>query len=121
VTLVSYSRTLLHALEAAEEAGRDGISVEVIDLRTIVPLDLATIIASVKKTGRLIVAHEAHRSVGFGAEIASLVQEQAFDYLDAPIVRVGAAHVPIPASKPLEDVVLPGKPQILEAIRAIVA
>jgi pyruvate/2-oxoglutarate/acetoin dehydrogenase E1 component len=121
VTLVSYSRTLLHSLEAAEEAGREGISVEVVDLRTIAPLDLATIVASVKKTGRLIVAHEAHRSVGFGAEIASLVQEQAFDYLDAPIMRVGAAHVPIPASKPLEDVVLPGKPQILEAIRTIIA
>jgi acetoin:2,6-dichlorophenolindophenol oxidoreductase subunit beta len=121
VTLVSYSRTLLQALEAADEARRDGISVEVIDLRTIAPLDLDAIIKSTKKTGRLVVAHEAHRSVGFGAEIASLVQEQAFDYLDAPVMRVGAAHVPIPASKPLEDVVLPGKPQILEAIRAIVA
>jgi acetoin:2,6-dichlorophenolindophenol oxidoreductase subunit beta len=120
VTLVSYSRTLLQCLEAAEEVRKDGVSVEVIDLRTIVPLDLDAIIKSVKKTGRLIVAHEAHRSVGFGAEIASLVQEQAFDYLDAPVMRVGAAHVPIPASKPLEDVVLPGKQHILEAIRSIV-
>ncbi len=121
VTLVSYSRTLLHSLEAAAEAAREGISVEVIDLRTIAPLDLEAILKSVKKTGRLVVAHEAHRSAGFGAEIASLVQEHAFDYLDAPVARVGAAHVPIPASKPLEDVVLPGKQQILEAIRSVVA
>jgi pyruvate/2-oxoglutarate/acetoin dehydrogenase E1 component len=121
VTLVSYSRTALHALEAAEEAAQEGISVEVIDLRTIYPLDLDCVIRSVKKTSRLVVAHEAHRSVGFGAELASLVQEHAFDYLDAPVMRVGAEHVPIPASKPLEDVVLPGPSQILKAVREIVA
>jgi len=121
VTLVSYSRTLLHSLEAAEQAAGDGISVEVIDLRCTVPLDLEAILASVRKTGRLIVAHEAHRSVGVGAEIASLVQEHAFDYLDAPIVRVGAMDIPIPSSKPLEDVVLPGPTQILAAIKQVVA
>jgi pyruvate dehydrogenase E1 component beta subunit len=121
VTLVSYSRTLLHSLEAAEQAASDGISVEVIDLRCTVPLDLDTILSSVRKTGRLIVAHEAHRSVGVGAEIASLVQEHAFDYLDAPIVRVAAMDIPIPSSKPLEDVVLPGPAQIVAAIRQAVA
>jgi acetoin:2,6-dichlorophenolindophenol oxidoreductase subunit beta len=121
VTLVSYSRTALHALEAAEAAAKEGVSVEVIDLRTVYPLDLECVIQSVKKTSRLIVAHEAHRSVGFGAELSSLVQERAFDYLDAPIMRVGAEHVPIPASKPLEDVVLPGPSHILKAIREIVA
>jgi pyruvate dehydrogenase E1 component beta subunit len=121
VTLVSYSRTLLHSLEAAEEAAGLGISTEVIDLRCTVPLDLDTILASVRKTGRLIIAHEAHRRLGVGAEIAALVQEHAFDYLDAPIMRVGAMDVPIPASKPLEDVVLPGKAQIVEAIRRMVA
>jgi pyruvate/2-oxoglutarate/acetoin dehydrogenase E1 component len=121
VTLVSYSRTLLHSLEAAEQAAGDGISVEVIDLRCTVPLDLEAILASVRKTGRLIIAHEAHRSVGVGAEIASLVQEHAFDYLDAPIVRVGAMDIPIPSSKPLEDVVLPGSAQILAAIKQVVA
>ena len=73
-----------------------------------------------RKTGRLIIAHEAHRRLGLGAEIAALVQEHAFDYLDAPIVRVGAMDIPIPASKPLEDVALPGKTQILQAIRHIV-
>jgi acetoin:2,6-dichlorophenolindophenol oxidoreductase subunit beta len=121
VTLVSYSRTLLHSLEAAEQAAGDGISVEVIDLRCTVPLDLEAILASVRKTGRLIIAHEAHRSVGVGAEIASLVQEHAFDYLDAPIVRVGAMDIPIPSSKPLEDAVLPGPVQILAAIKQVVA
>ncbi len=121
VTLVSYSRTVLHALEAAEEAASQGISTEVIDLRCTAPLDLDAILASVRKTGRLVIAHEAHRQLGMGAEIAALVQERAFDYLDAPIVRVGAMDIPIPSSKPLEDVVLPGKAQILAAIRQIVA
>lgn len=121
VTLVAYSRTLLHALEAAEAVAGLGISTEVIDLRCAAPLDLDTILASVRKTGRLVIAHEAHRRLGLGAEIAALVQEHAFDYLDAPIVRVGAMDIPIPASKPLEDVALPGKGQILEAIRQVVA
>jgi len=120
VTLVSYSRTVLHALEAAEEAASQGISTEVIDLRCTAPLDLDAILASVRKTGRLVIAHEAHRQLGMGAEIAALVQERAFDYLDAPIVRVGAMDIPIPSSKPLEDVVLPGKAQILAAIRLVV-
>jgi pyruvate dehydrogenase E1 component beta subunit len=121
VTLVSLSRTVLHSLEAAEDAASEGISTEVIDLRCTVPLDLETVLASVRKTGRLVVAHESHRRLGVGAEIAALVQEHAFDYLDAPVSRVGALDVPIPASKPLEDYVLPGKSQILEALRAIVA
>jgi len=121
VTLVSLSRTVLHALEAAEAVAVDGISVEVIDLRCAAPLDLEMILASVHKTGRLVVAHEAHRRLGIGAEITSLVQEHAFDYLDAPIVRVGAMDVPIPYSQPLESLVLPGKEHIVEAIRQVVA
>ena len=121
VTLVSYSRTLLHSLEAAEQAASDGISVEVIDLRCTVPLDLDAILASVRKTGRLIVADEAHRSVGVGAEIASLVRSTPSTTFNAPIVRMGAMDIPIPSSKPLEDVVLPGPAQILAAIRQVVA
>jgi pyruvate dehydrogenase E1 component beta subunit len=121
VTLISLSRTVLHSLEAAEEAARDGISIEVIDLRCTVPMDLETILASVRKTGRLVVAHESHRRLGIGAEIAALVQEHAFDYLDAPVVRVGAMDVPIPYSQPLESLVLPGKDHILKAIREVVA
>ena len=116
-TLVSWSRTVLHALEAAELAAKEGIDVEVIDLRCTVPLDIDTVLASVKKTGRLVVAHEAHRRAGVGAEIASLVQEQAFDYLDAPIERVGAMDIPIPYSKPLEDEALPGVEHIVRAIK----
>jgi pyruvate dehydrogenase E1 component beta subunit len=116
-TVVSWSRTVLHALEAAELAGQEGIDVEVIDLRCTVPLDIDTVLASVKKTGRLVVAHEAHRRAGVGAEIASLVQELAFDYLDAPIERVGAMDIPIPYSKPLEDEALPGAQHIVRAIK----
>ena len=118
VTLVSYSRTVLLALEAAQEAAQEGIETEVIDLRCTSPLDVNCILASVQKTGRLVIAHEAHRRLGLGAEIAASVQEQAFDYLDGPILRVAALDVPIPASKPLEDAVLPGKAQILAALRA---
>ncbi len=121
VTLVSYSRTLLFALEAAEQAAAEGIEVEVIDLRTIAPLDLDTILASVRKTNRLVIAHEAHRTLGLGAEIAALVQEHAFDYLDAPIERVGALDIPIPYSKPLEDEALPGAKHIVDAIRKAMA
>ncbi len=116
-TLVSLSRTVLHALEAAEEVAHDGISVEVIDLRCTVPLDLEAILDSVRKTNRLVVAHESHRRLGIGAEVTALVQEHAFDYLDAPIERVGAMDVPIPYSQPLESSVLPGKDHIVEAIR----
>jgi pyruvate dehydrogenase E1 component beta subunit len=119
VTLVSLSRTVLHALEAAEEVAQEGISVEVIDLRCTVPLDLEAILASVRKTGRLVIAHEAHRRLGIGAEVAALVQEHAFDYLDAPIQRVGAMDVPIPYSPPLESQVLPGKDHIVAAIRTV--
>ncbi len=119
VTLVSYSRTLLFALEAAEMAAAEGIDVEVIDLRTTVPLDLEAILASVRKTNRLVIAHEAHRTLGLGAEIAALVQEHAFDYLDAPIERVGAMDIPIPYSQPLEDEALPGAKHILTAIHRL--
>jgi len=121
VTLVSLSRMVLFALEAAEQAAREGIDVEVIDLRTTVPLDLDTILSSVRKTNRLVVAHESHRRLGIGAEIAALVQEHAFDFLDAPIARVGAMDIPIPYSKVLEDAALPGTENILEAIRGVVA
>ncbi|MBI3942623.1 MAG: alpha-ketoacid dehydrogenase subunit beta [Chloroflexi bacterium] len=118
VTVVSLSRTVLHALEAAEELAGEGISVEVIDLRSTAPLDLDTVIASVKKTSRLVIAHEAHRTMGVGAEIAALVQEHAFEYLDAPVMRVGAVDVPIPYSQPLESAVLPGKDNIVQAVRS---
>ncbi len=121
VTLVSYSRTVLHALEAAEAAAAEDIDVEVIDLRSLVPLDIETVLKSVRKTNRLVVAHESHRRAGFGAEITALVQEYAFDYLDAPIERVAGLDIPIPYSQALEDEALPGPRHILEALRRVVA
>ena len=97
----------------------DGIEAEVIDPRTLVPLDLETIVASVRRTGRLVVAHEAVEHGGFGAEIAAQVQAAAFDYLDAPIARVGAPFAPIPLSPPLEDAYLPGVDAVVAAVRGL--
>ncbi|HEX3291246.1 MAG TPA: alpha-ketoacid dehydrogenase subunit beta [Gaiella sp.] len=119
-TVVALSRLVHEALAAAERlAAEDGIEVEVIDPRTLVPLDLDTIVSSVERTGRLVVAHEAVEHGGFGAEIAARVQDAAFDYLDAPIARVGAPFAPIPFSGPLEDAYLPGADEIVAAVRRL--
>ena len=118
VTIVALSSLVHDALAAAELlAGEHGIEAEVIDPRTLVPLDLATIVESVRRTGRLVVAHEAVEHGGFGAEIAAQVQSAAFDYLDAPIERVGAPFAPIPLSPPLEDAYLPGAGDLVAAAR----
>jgi pyruvate dehydrogenase E1 component beta subunit len=120
VTVVALSRLVHEALAAAERlAAEDGIEAEVIDPRTLVPLDLDTIVSSVERTGRLVVAHEAVEHGGFGAEIAARVQDAAFDYLDAPIARVGAPFAPIPFSAPLEDAYLPGADEIVAAVRRL--
>jgi pyruvate dehydrogenase E1 component beta subunit len=106
------------ALSAAETLSKDGIDVEVLDPRTLYPLDTKAIIASVKKTGRLVTAHEAVKRFGFGAEIAAMIAEsEAFDYLDAPIQRVAAPEVPVPFSKSLEDLFLPDAPKVIAACR----
>ena len=118
VTIVALSRMVHEALAAADDLSRDGIEAEVIDPRTLVPLDLPAIVASVRRTSRLVVAHEAVRHGGFGAEIAAAVQELAFDDLDAPVLRVGAPFQPIPLSPPLEDAYLPGADDIAAAVRA---
>ena len=99
VTIVALSRLVHDALAAAERLAEDGIEAEVIDPRTLVPLDLEAIVESVKRTGRLVVAHEAVEHGGFGAEIAAQVQRAAFDFLDAPIARVGAPFAPIPLQR----------------------
>jgi pyruvate dehydrogenase E1 component beta subunit len=118
VTFVALSGLVHDALAAAELlAGEHGIEAEVIDPRTLVPLDLAAIVDSVRRTGRLVVAHEAVEHGGFGAEIAAQVQAEAFDYLDAPIERVGAPFAPIPLSPPLEDAYLPGVEDLVAAAR----
>jgi len=119
VTLVAYSRMRYRALEAAGLLAEEGISVEVIDPRTLKPLDLDTIVTSVKKTGRLVGVTEAYETGSFISELFTLVNEAAFDYLDAPMVRVAAADVPVPMSEPLEAAAIPSTDRIVEAIRSI--
>jgi pyruvate/2-oxoglutarate/acetoin dehydrogenase E1 component len=120
VTIVALSAMVDVALAAAELlAAEDGIEAEVIDPRTLVPLDLDAIVTSVERTGRLVVAHEAVEHGGFGAEIAARAQAACFDFLDAPIARVGAPFAPIPVSPPLEDAYLPGADDIVEAVRSM--
>ena len=107
ITIVSYSRQVLLALEAAEALAKSGVQAEVIDLRTIEPLDLDCIINSVRKTGRLLVVHESHSNCGLGAEIIARMYEQAPEALQGPARRLGAKHVPIPVAEALENAVLP--------------
>jgi acetoin:2,6-dichlorophenolindophenol oxidoreductase subunit beta len=121
VTVVALSRLVSESLAAADELAAEGIEVEVIDPRTLVPLDVDTIVESVTRTHRLVVAHEAVVHAGFGAEIATRVQEAAFDELDAPIGRVGAPFAPVPFSPPLEDAYLPGRDDVGTAVRAVLA
>ncbi|HEY4824765.1 MAG TPA: alpha-ketoacid dehydrogenase subunit beta [Solirubrobacteraceae bacterium] len=118
VTIVALSRLVGDAMEAAERlAANDGIEAEVIDPRTLVPLDLETLAQSVRRTGRAIVAHEAVAAGGFGAELAAQLQAAAFDYLEAPIQRVGAPYTPVPVSPPLEDAYRPGAAEIVRAAK----
>lgn len=117
ISIVSYSAMLGKSLEAAEILQREhGIEAEVIDLRTIVPMDMETIYSSVKKTNRLVIAHEAVKVGGVGGEIAASVSENLLEYLDAPIIRVGAAFTPVPFSPPLEKRVIPQVENIVTAV-----
>jgi pyruvate dehydrogenase E1 component beta subunit len=106
-----------NALEAADELSHSGTSVEVIDLRTLAPLDMATIAASVSKTHRVVIAHEAVQSGGVGAEISARIGSELFDELDAPVTRVGCPFSPIPFAPELERALLPGTPNIIRAVR----
>jgi len=117
LTIVATAKMLATSLEAAEELSSDGVSVEVIDPRTLSPLDVGTIVTSVKKTSHLIIIHEAVEQGGIGAEIATQVQQQAFYYLDSPIARVAAPFAPVPASPALEKYFVPGKDLIIRAAR----
>jgi pyruvate dehydrogenase E1 component beta subunit len=119
VSVVALSRLVSESLAAADELAADGIEVEVIDPRSLVPLDLDTIVESVRRTHRLVVAHEAVAHGGFGAELAAQVQAAAFDELDAPVARVGAPFAPIPFSPPLEDAYLPGREDVVAAVRSV--
>ncbi len=121
VTVVATQAMVGRALTAAVQLEREGISVEVIDPRTIKPLDEETILASVRKTNRLVIVHEASVFAGFGAEIAAMVMEKAFDWLDAPVGRVGAPDVPMPFNDKLESLVIPSISRIIEAVRGALA
>ncbi|MDA8334774.1 MAG: alpha-ketoacid dehydrogenase subunit beta [Peptococcaceae bacterium] len=120
VTVVTWSKMLLTALKAAGELSREGVETEVIDARTLVPLDKETIIKSVEKTGRLVVLHEATLTGGFGGEIAALVAEEAFGSLKAPIKRVAAPDIPVPFSPPLEKFFIPDEARLTAAIRDLI-
>jgi 2-oxoisovalerate dehydrogenase E1 component beta subunit len=121
VSIVTYAAMLQVALEAAERAQAHGIEVEVLDLRTLLPLDEAAILETARKTGKLIVLHEATRTGGPGGEVAALVSEHAFEYLDAPVVRLCPPDTPVPYSPPLEEYFLPNAEKTLDAVRALAA
>jgi pyruvate/2-oxoglutarate/acetoin dehydrogenase E1 component len=119
VTIVAYSKMLLLALEAAAALSREGIEAEVIDPRTLKPLDLQTIVASVKKTGRLVIVEEGWHFCGLGAQIAESVYSTTFDYLDGPIRRVAGEDVPMPYCRPLEDAAIPDLQRVIEAVKSL--
>ncbi len=119
VTIVSWSIGMTYALKAADELAKEGIDAEVIDLRTIRPMDTETIIASVKKTGRAVAVEEGWQQSGVGAEIASRIMEQAFDYLDAPVARVSGKDVPMPYAANLEKLALPSVAEVVAAAKAV--
>jgi pyruvate/2-oxoglutarate/acetoin dehydrogenase E1 component len=120
ITIVAWGTMLPKTLNAAQTLADEGIDVEVIDPRTLRPLDIDTIIDSVKKTGKLIIAHEAMKTCGVGAEIAALVQERAFDHLDAPIQRVATPDTIIPVNRSLERLVLPQEDTVVETVKSII-
>lgn len=121
VTVVSWGKMVNDSLAAADQLAAEGTSCEVVDLRTLSPLDIDTVVASVRKTNRVIVAHEAVRFGGFGAEVAAQIQEYAFDYLDAPVGRIAAPFTPIPFTPALENIYLPDANKIAAGIRETLA
>jgi len=122
LSLISYGLSVHHCLEAAETLSEEGISCEVVDLRTVSPLDTGTFLESVRKTGRACIVHEDNLTGGVGAEVAAIIAKDAFEYLDAPVHRVAAPDVPsFPYSPPLEDALLPGPADIVRAARELAA
>lgn len=122
ITIASWSRGAILAQGAADELEeKHGISCEVVDMRVLRPLDTDTVVESVKKTNRLVVVEESWRTMGLGAEIAARIQEDAFDYLDAPVGRVGSLEVPMPYARNLERLVIPGKDEVIAAVRKALA
>jgi pyruvate dehydrogenase E1 component beta subunit len=121
VTVVTWSRMLGVAFHAAEQLAAEGIDLEIVDLRTLGPLDKKTVLASVRKTGRLVVLHEATRTGGFAGEVAAVVMEEAFGSLKAPLRRVTGPDIPVPASPPLEQFYIPDAEQVVTAAKNLVS
>ena len=119
VTLIAWSNGMTYALKAADELAKEGIEAEVIDLRTLRPMDTETIVASVKKTGRAVTVEEGWQQTGVGAEIAARIMEHAFDYLDAPVARVSGKDVPMPYAANLEKLALPSVAEVVAAAKAV--
>lgn len=121
LSIITFGAQVLNALDAAEELDKEGLSVEVVDLRTLAPLDKESLLASVKKTSRALILHEASRTGGLGGEIAATIAEEAFEWLDAPVVRVAATDTPVPYSPPLEEYHLPQVRDVVSAARKLAA
>ena len=119
VTIVAWSMGMTYALQAADELAKEGIEAEVIDLRTLRPMDIGTIVESVKKTGRCVTVEEGWAQSGVGAEIAARLMEQAFDYLDAPVARVTGKDVPMPYAANLEKLALPSVAEVIAAAKSV--
>ncbi len=121
VTIVTYSRMVFTALDAAEQLAAQGVSAEVIDLRTLNPLDMATVAASVQRTGRAVVVSEAHLTAGVAAELAARISEECFDYLEDPVIRIAGEDIPIPVSPDLESASIPQAPLIVDVVQRMLA
>jgi pyruvate/2-oxoglutarate/acetoin dehydrogenase E1 component len=121
LTIITFGATVLTALDAAEELEKEGLDVEILDLRTLAPLDKQAILDSVRKTSRAMILHEASRTGGIGGELAALIGEEAFEWLDAPVVRVASIDTPVPYSPPLEDYYLPQPKDVVAAARKLAA
>ena len=121
LSIFTFGAMVLTALDAAEELEKEGLDLEVIDLRTLAPLDKEAILASVKKTNRALILHEASLTGGIGGEIAAIISQEAFEWLDAPVVRVASIDTPVPYSPPLEDYYLPQVKDVLDAARKLAA
>ena len=121
VSIITFGAQVLTALDAAEELEKEGLDIEVIDLRTLAPLDKESILRSVRKTSRALILHEASLTGGIGGEIAAIISAEAFEWLDAPVVRVASIDTPVPYSPPLEDYYLPQVKDVVEAARKLAA
>ncbi|MFQ5883225.1 MAG: alpha-ketoacid dehydrogenase subunit beta [Candidatus Methylomirabilales bacterium] len=119
VTLITYGAMVQQGLEAAQQLSQQGVEVELVDLRTLYPLDTDAILASVKKTGKALIVHEASQVCGIGGEIAAVIAQEAFRYLDAPVMRLTAPHTPVPFSPPLEDLYLPNAEKIAAKLKEL--